>query len=222
MILLQFYQLRFDNPVRHDSQRFANGAHQFGWCHSEHHLPNLVLCIYENCSWQNICLGAIRFWRCIFGSHIRLCRNGREGCAYTTIRLDSYCHPILIGWLTIFRIGKRTHWIYLYLYKHHYHGNILFKLFSLFFQGEIIRTKSTASLPFPLILCGTLVSFAWLVYGIAVRQDIVIFQNAVTTLMSAIQLSLFAIYPNKPVSKKGKSPKKTNNNNNNNNSKKNK
>ncbi|OXU30780.1 hypothetical protein TSAR_008774 [Trichomalopsis sarcophagae] len=65
--------------------------------------------------------------------------------------------------------------------------------------GEIIRTKSTAILPFPLILMGTLVSFQWLLYGLIINDAFIIFQNAVGFTLSAAQLSLFAIYPSTPV-----------------------
>ncbi|XP_012282802.1 sugar transporter SWEET1 [Orussus abietinus] len=69
----------------------------------------------------------------------------------------------------------------------------------LFNLGEIIKTKSTESLPFPLILMATLVTFQWLLYGIIIDNVFVIFQNAVGFVLSAAQLSLFAIYPSKPV-----------------------
>jgi len=39
-----------------------------------------------------------------------------------------------------------------------------------FFQGEIIRTKSTATLPFPIILSGFIVTFEWLLYGIIINN----------------------------------------------------
>lgn len=60
---------------------------------------------------------------------------------------------------------------------------------------EVIRTKSTESLPFPLIFMGFLVSFAWLVYGIILNSMFMIFQNLFAVLLSGFQLSFFAIYP---------------------------
>lgn len=38
------------------------------------------------------------------------------------------------------------------------------------FQGEVIQTKSTAALPFPIILAGFVVTFEWLVYGIIIKN----------------------------------------------------
>lgn len=70
------------------------------------------------------------------------------------------------------------------------------------FQGEIIRKKSTEGLPFPIILTGTLVSFLWLLYGIATRINFVILQNGVIFAMSVVQLSLFAIFPATPAKPK--------------------
>lgn len=83
------------------------------------------------------------------------------------------------------------------------------------FQGDIIRSKSTEGLPFPIILSGTVISILWLMYGIITNEMFMIFQNLVIVVMSVVQLSLFAIYPSKPAKpvkqKKGGSP--TNNNN---------
>ncbi|XP_069683930.1 sugar transporter SWEET1 [Periplaneta americana] len=71
--------------------------------------------------------------------------------------------------------------------------------------GDVIRTKSTETLPFPLILSGTVVTFLWLLYGIIIKNAFIQFQNVVGFALSAIQLSLFAIYPSKPQEKEKKS-----------------
>ncbi|XP_014468054.1 PREDICTED: sugar transporter SWEET1-like [Dinoponera quadriceps] len=62
---------------------------------------------------------------------------------------------------------------------------------------EIIKTKNTEILPFPLILMGTLVSFSWLLYGLIIDNAFVIFQNVVGFTLSIAQLSLFVIFPSK-------------------------
>ena len=62
---------------------------------------------------------------------------------------------------------------------------------------EVIRSKSTEILPFPLIFMGTLVSFMWLLYGLIINNVFVIFQNAVGFILSIAQLSLFVIFPSK-------------------------
>ncbi|KAL6444433.1 hypothetical protein ACFW04_001940 [Cataglyphis niger] len=62
---------------------------------------------------------------------------------------------------------------------------------------EVIRTKSTEILPFPLIFVGTLVSFSWLLYGLIINNVFIIFQNAVGFILCIIQLSLFVIFPSK-------------------------
>ncbi|XP_072755486.1 sugar transporter SWEET1 [Anoplolepis gracilipes] len=62
---------------------------------------------------------------------------------------------------------------------------------------EIIRTKNTEILPFPLIFMGTLVSFLWLLYGIIINNVFIIFQNVVGFTLSIAQLSLFVIFPSK-------------------------
>ena len=40
-------------------------------------------------------------------------------------------------------------------------------------QGDVIRTKSTETLPFPLILSGTVVTFLWLLYGIIIKNPFI-------------------------------------------------
>ncbi|EFN86448.1 RAG1-activating protein 1-like protein [Harpegnathos saltator] len=62
---------------------------------------------------------------------------------------------------------------------------------------EIIKTKNTEILPFPLILMGTLVSFSWLLYGFIIDNAFVVVQNAVGFTLNIIQLSLFVIFPSK-------------------------
>nr|CAD7449110.1 unnamed protein product [Timema bartmani] len=74
----------------------------------------------------------------------------------------------------------------------------------LFSLGEVIRTKSTAMLPFPLILSGTIVTFLWLLYGIIINNSLIQLQNVVGLTLCAIQLSLFVIYPSKPKAAKKK------------------
>ncbi|XP_008554953.1 sugar transporter SWEET1 [Microplitis demolitor] len=64
--------------------------------------------------------------------------------------------------------------------------------------GQVIKTKSTEILPFPLIAMGTVVSFLWLLYGIIIDNGFIVFQNVVGLFLYIVQLSLFAIYPSKP------------------------
>jgi len=69
---------------------------------------------------------------------------------------------------------------------------------------DVIRTKSTESLPFPLIFMGFVVSFAWLVYGVILNSMFMIIQNLFAVLLSGFQLSFFAIYPSKSADAKKK------------------
>ncbi|XP_065212832.1 sugar transporter SWEET1-like [Planococcus citri] len=68
----------------------------------------------------------------------------------------------------------------------------------------IIRTKSTHGMPFPIILCGNIVTTSWLLYGISVGNSTIIFQMVIGAVLTGIQLSLFAIYPSTPPSEKKK------------------
>lgn len=42
------------------------------------------------------------------------------------------------------------------------------------FQKDIIKTKNTEILPFPLIFMGTLVSFQWLLYGFIIDNTFIV------------------------------------------------
>lgn len=57
-------------------------------------------------------------------------------------------------------------------------------LWIVIFQGEIIRTKSTEILPFPLIFMGTLVAFQWLVYGLIIDNAFIIVSFIYFTFVS--------------------------------------
>ncbi|XP_071856291.1 sugar transporter SWEET1 [Bombus fervidus] len=73
---------------------------------------------------------------------------------------------------------------------------------------EIIKTKNTDILPFPLIFMGTIVIFLWLLYGIIINNVFIIFQNSVGFVLSVAQLSLFVIYPSKSRGKTSSQEKK--------------
>ncbi|XP_055300779.1 sugar transporter SWEET1-like [Sitodiplosis mosellana] len=80
--------------------------------------------------------------------------------------------------------------------------------------GEIIRTKSTAGLPFPMICTGTLISFLWLLHGIVTRETFSTVLNVVIFSINVFQLSLFVIFPSKSTkSRKDGSPSKSGNDN---------
>uniref|UniRef100_A0A1B0DA46 Sugar transporter SWEET n=2 Tax=Phlebotomus papatasi TaxID=29031 RepID=A0A1B0DA46_PHLPP len=64
--------------------------------------------------------------------------------------------------------------------------------------GTIVRNKSVEGLPFAIILSGTVVSFLWLLHGFIIHNAIMVMQNLFFFVLSAFQLSLFAIYPSKP------------------------
>ena len=73
---------------------------------------------------------------------------------------------------------------------------------------EIIKTKNTDILPFPLIFMGTIVISLWLLYGIIINNVFIIFQNSVGFVLSVAQLSLFVIYPSKSKGKTSSQEKK--------------
>ncbi|CAB3234751.1 unnamed protein product [Arctia plantaginis] len=54
----------------------------------------------------------------------------------------------------------------------------------LFGLKDIIKKQSTEGMPFPMILSGTVVTFAWLVYGIILRNKFLVVSNFVYVIFS--------------------------------------
>uniref|UniRef100_A0A1A9USW8 Sugar transporter SWEET n=1 Tax=Glossina austeni TaxID=7395 RepID=A0A1A9USW8_GLOAU len=59
----------------------------------------------------------------------------------------------------------------------------------------IINRKTTDGLSLPMTLAGAVVSAAWVIYAISIKNSMLTYQNALLLILSSIQLSLFAIYP---------------------------
>lgn len=68
----------------------------------------------------------------------------------------------------------------------------------LFNLKEILRSKDTSSLPFPMISCGTVVTFLWFLYGIIIKNAFIQIQNVVGCTLCSVQLALCLMYPGKP------------------------
>lgn len=63
---------------------------------------------------------------------------------------------------------------------------------------SVIEERSTASMPFETSLLMFLSAISWVLYGTIVVYDPVIFgPNILSLFLSAFQLSLFVVYPNK-------------------------
>ncbi|XP_033159836.1 sugar transporter SWEET1 [Drosophila mauritiana] len=73
---------------------------------------------------------------------------------------------------------------------------------------KIIEKKSTEGMPFPIIFAGNLVALSWTLYAISIKNTVMVLQNLLLLVLGGIQLSMFAIYPNKPAAKKPKDSKK--------------
>ncbi|KAH8360832.1 hypothetical protein KR084_006346 [Drosophila pseudotakahashii] len=73
---------------------------------------------------------------------------------------------------------------------------------------KIIEKKSTEGMPFPIIFAGNLVAASWMLYAISIKNTVMVLQNLLLLVLGGIQLSMFAIYPNKPAAKKPKDSKK--------------
>lgn len=58
--------------------------------------------------------------------------------------------------------------------------------------GEIIRTKSTACLPLPIILAGTLVSLSWFLYGLSIQNSLIAVR--VQIVLSSLQPPRFFLF----------------------------
>ncbi|XP_035216516.1 sugar transporter SWEET1-like isoform X2 [Stegodyphus dumicola] len=65
------------------------------------------------------------------------------------------------------------------------------------YKGQVLKTKSTESLPFPIILASFIVTTLWFFYGFLKHDTFLQIPNAIGTMLSGFQLSLFAILPEK-------------------------
>ncbi|KFB53393.1 AGAP003358-PA-like protein [Anopheles sinensis] len=61
--------------------------------------------------------------------------------------------------------------------------------------GNVIREKSSASLPLPAILASTGASILWLVYGLLIENSFIVVQKIIALGLCTAQLSLFIVYP---------------------------
>jgi len=67
--------------------------------------------------------------------------------------------------------------------------------------GDVLRTRSTESLPFPLILATAIVAGQWFLYGLTIHDPFVMVPNFVGCLISSFQLALFGFFPSSNQSK---------------------
>ena len=63
--------------------------------------------------------------------------------------------------------------------------------------AQVIRTRSTEVLPFPLIVANFFVTSNWWLYGIILDDNFVLVPNALGWCLAMFQLLLFAYFPSK-------------------------
>ncbi|XP_044733127.1 sugar transporter SWEET1 [Chrysoperla carnea] len=68
---------------------------------------------------------------------------------------------------------------------------------------HVIKTKSTESLPFPMILSSCFVSLQWWLYGIILNDIFVQLPNFLGFALSIFQLGIFLCYPSTPTKTAG-------------------
>ncbi|KAL1495069.1 hypothetical protein ABEB36_010546 [Hypothenemus hampei] len=73
---------------------------------------------------------------------------------------------------------------------------------------QIISNKDASSIPFPITLMGTIVTFLWLLYGIILQNNFMIIQNVIGYILCMIQLALIFLYPGSSLSAQGQNKKK--------------
>lgn len=62
---------------------------------------------------------------------------------------------------------------------------------------HVILTRNTECLPFPIILASFFVTLQWFIYGQLIDDSFIQIPNFLGCILSAIQLTLFVIYPSK-------------------------
>ena len=63
--------------------------------------------------------------------------------------------------------------------------------------AQVIRSRSTEVLPFPLILANFVVTSQWWLYGIILDDNFVLVPNVLGWCLATFQLLLFAYFPSK-------------------------
>jgi len=66
--------------------------------------------------------------------------------------------------------------------------------------GNVLRTRSTETLPFPMIVANFILTGLWVLYGSIIGDTFVKVPNGLGWLLSTIQLILFCIYPSSDTS----------------------
>lgn len=74
---------------------------------------------------------------------------------------------------------------------------VLFFASPLSVLAQVIRTKNTESLPFPIIVASFFVSLQWFIYGMLIEDSFIQIPNLLGCMLSSVQLLLYAIYPNR-------------------------
>jgi len=70
--------------------------------------------------------------------------------------------------------------------------------------GDVLRTRSTESLPFHLILSTVVVAGQWFLYGAAIHDPFVMVPNLIGCLIASFQLALFGFFPSSSHSSQAK------------------
>jgi solute carrier family 50 protein (sugar transporter) len=74
---------------------------------------------------------------------------------------------------------------------------IIFFASPLISMAEVVRSKSTETMSFPLTVMSVSTTLSWVLYGILVADVYIIFPNTVGLFLACIQLSLFVMYRHK-------------------------
>ncbi|GFY66488.1 sugar transporter SWEET1 [Trichonephila inaurata madagascariensis] len=68
--------------------------------------------------------------------------------------------------------------------------------------SQVLSTKSSESLPAPIIFSTFIVTALWFIYGVLVEDSFIQIPNLIGAVLSGFQLSLIFIYPSRKVIKK--------------------
>lgn len=84
--------------------------------------------------------------------------------------------------------GTRPWFFFLFLFfSFNFHS-------SFFLQAEVIQTKDTSSMSFPLSCMNLIVSTLWAIFGLRVADNFIFVPNIAGAALSCVQLTLFFLY----------------------------
>uniref|UniRef100_A0A1B6C523 Sugar transporter SWEET1 n=1 Tax=Clastoptera arizonana TaxID=38151 RepID=A0A1B6C523_9HEMI len=165
---------------------------------------SFIECIARNvmCVQQGLIISA---WPMVLSNVIGIVLNSSYIYIYLTYTTNKvYVMKILSFWAAVLSIfiaygqledKALVEWRFGLLFTSFNCSIVLYHFYRL---KVVLETKSTKSLPFPILVVAACVTFLWFLYGMALNKPLLMLPTGISFLMCSTSLILFAIYPSSP------------------------